>query len=67
MPQIGDNVTVFSGAVVAGPVKIGDNSAIGANAVVTQDVPDNVIVGGIPAKIIAEVKMPHALRSLPQA
>lgn len=51
-PLIGDNVTVFAGAAVLGPIKIGDNVKIGANAVVINDVPSNVIVGGVPAKII---------------
>ena len=35
-PQIGNNVIVYSGAVIVGPVKIGDNAVIGANAVVTR-------------------------------
>lgn len=43
---IGDNVTI------AGSVRIGNGVVVGANSVVTRDVPDNVIVGGIPAKII---------------
>lgn len=51
-PQIGDNVTIYSGAVVIGPIKIGDNVEIGANAVVTKDVPSNVVVAGVPAVII---------------
>lgn len=52
LPQIGDNVYFGAGAKVLGPVKIGNNVVIGANAVVTHDVPDNAITGGIPAKII---------------
>ena len=48
-PQIGNNVIVYSGAV-----KIGDNAVIGANAVVTQDVPAGAIAVGIPAKIIRQ-------------
>lgn len=51
-PRLGDNVSVGAGAVILGPVKVGSNSIIGANAVVTKDVPENVIVGGVPAKII---------------
>jgi serine O-acetyltransferase len=52
-PIIGNNVFVGPGAVVVGQVKIGDNAVIGANSVVTTDVPDNAVVGGIPAKIIS--------------
>jgi serine O-acetyltransferase len=51
-PVIGDNVIIGSGAKVLGGITIGHNVTIGANAVVTQSVPDNVIVGGIPAEII---------------
>jgi serine O-acetyltransferase len=36
---IGDRVTIYAGAVVAGPVTVGDDAVIGANAVVTRDVP----------------------------
>ncbi len=53
-PWLGDNVSVGAGAVIIGPVKIGSNSVIGANAVVIKDVPENVIVGGVPARIIKE-------------
>lgn len=55
-PVIGNNVTIYSGAVIAGPVKIGDNAVIGANAVVLNDVPNNATVVGIPAKIVATTK-----------
>ena len=50
-PTIGDNVTIGAGAKVLGPITIGANSAIGANAVVTKDVPENSIAVGIPAKV----------------
>ena len=49
-PTIGDNVTIGAGAKVLGPVTIGAGSAVGANAVVTKDVPANSIAVGIPAK-----------------
>lgn len=50
-PVLEKNVTVFSGACVLGPVKIGHNSIIGANAVVLTDVPPNSIAVGVPAVI----------------
>lgn len=49
-PTIGDNVTIGAGAKVLGPITIGEGSAIGANAVVTKDVPAHSIAVGIPAK-----------------
>lgn len=53
VPTIGDNVTIFAGAKILGNIKIGDNVVVAANAVVLHDVPDNCIVGGIPAKVIS--------------
>ena len=51
-PLLGDNIFIGSGAKIIGGVRIGNNVKIGANAVVVKDVPDNVTVVGIPAKII---------------
>lgn len=51
-PMIGDNVFIGAGAKIFGPIKIGNNVTIAANAVVVKDIPDNAIVGGVPAKII---------------
>ena len=51
-PTIGDNVIIYAGARIVGDIHVGDNSIIGANAVVTKDVPNNSIWGGIPAKEI---------------
>lgn len=50
-PTIGDRVTIGAGAKVLGPVYIGADTAIGANAVVTRDVPAESIATGIPAVI----------------
>ncbi|MEZ0052457.1 serine O-acetyltransferase [Mycobacterium sp. MAA66] len=50
-PTLGNRVTIGAGAKVLGPVKIGDDSAIGANAVVTHDVPADSIATGIPALV----------------
>lgn len=52
-PTIGKNVYIGPGAKLFGQIIIGDNVTIGANAVVNRDIPDNVTVGGIPAKIIS--------------
>ncbi len=51
-PTLGDNVMVGAGAKVLGPVKIGSNSKIAANAVVLHPVPDNSTAVGIPAKVV---------------
>jgi len=52
-PSLGNNVYIGPGAKIFGNITIGNNVAIAANAVVNKDVPDNVTVGGIPAKIIS--------------
>jgi len=52
-PTIGNNVYIGPGAKLFGQITIGDNVTIGANAVVNSNIPDNVTVGGIPAKIIS--------------
>ena len=49
-PTLGDCVVVGSGAQILGPVMVGANAKIGANAVVTKDVPENAVMIGIPAK-----------------
>ena len=49
-PTLGDCVVVGSGAQILGPVMIGANTKVGANAVVTKDVPKNAVMVGIPAK-----------------
>lgn len=49
---IGDNCYVGTGAIILGPIIIGNNVTIAAGAVVTNDVPDNAVVAGNPARII---------------
>ncbi len=51
-PTIGNNVVISSGAKVLGPFRVGNNSKIGAGAVVLKEVPDNSTVVGIPGRII---------------
>ena len=51
-PTLEDNVVVGSGAQILGPIIIKKNSLIGANAVVTKDVPENAVMIGIPSKIV---------------
>ncbi len=51
-PVIGNRVSVTAGAIVIGNIHIGDDSVVGAGAVVTDDVPENMIVAGVPAKVI---------------
>jgi len=54
-PTIGSNVKIMCGSVVAGPVKIGNNVVIGANSVVTKDIPSGSVVSGVPGKVIREL------------
>ena len=49
-PTVGDRVTIGAGAKVLGPIILGSDSQVGANAVVIRDVPDGVTAVGIPAK-----------------
>jgi len=51
-PRIGNRVDIGAGAKILGPITIGDDATIGANAVVLQDVPPNSIAIGIPARTI---------------
>ncbi|MER0172149.1 MAG: serine acetyltransferase [Nitrosomonas sp.] len=53
-PILGDNIYIGPGAKIVGAVKIGNNVAIGANCVVTRDIPDNSVVVGIPGKVISQ-------------
>jgi serine O-acetyltransferase len=55
-PTIGNNVLISTGAKVLGPFKIGDNSKIGAGAVVLKEVPPNCTVVGVPGRIVYKDK-----------
>ncbi len=52
VPVIGDNVYIGPGVKIYGGITIGNNVQIGANAVVNKSFPDNVVIAGVPAKII---------------
>ncbi|WP_439022068.1 maltose acetyltransferase domain-containing protein [Bacillus thuringiensis] len=54
--KIGNNVWVGGGAIINPGISIGDNAVIASGAVVTKDVPNNVVVGGNPAKIIKTIE-----------
>lgn len=51
-PSVDEGTVIFAGAVVVGGIRIGKHCTIGANAVVTTDVPDGATAVGIPARII---------------
>jgi serine O-acetyltransferase len=57
--MIGNNVDIGAGAKLLGPIKIGDNVMVGANAVVLCDVPSNSIAVGVPAIVKPRVKDGH--------
>ncbi len=51
-PTLGDKVMIGAGAKILGPINLGSNVKVGANSVVTKDVPSDVVVAGIPARVI---------------
>jgi len=55
--QIGENVWIGGRAIINPGVKIGNNVVIASGAVVTKDVPDNVVVGGNPARVIKNIEV----------
>ncbi|HEY3290746.1 MAG TPA: serine O-acetyltransferase EpsC, partial [Anaerolineae bacterium] len=63
-PTLGDRVVVGAGAKVLGAIVIGNDSRIGANAVVVKPVPPNSVVVGVPGQIVARSK-PHTSKDAP--
>ncbi|MCL1139586.1 serine acetyltransferase [Shewanella pneumatophori] len=62
LSKIGDNVQISAGAKIIGPCVIGNNVTIGANSVVTKNVGDDQVVGGVPAKFLnSKVSAVHNL------
>jgi acetyltransferase-like isoleucine patch superfamily enzyme len=59
---VGSNVWIGYGACILRGVRVGDNSIVGTNSVVTKDVPANAVVGGVPAKVIRMREPPRTLR-----
>jgi acetyltransferase-like isoleucine patch superfamily enzyme len=60
--EVGSNVWIGYGACILRGVRVGDNSIIGTNSVVTKDVPANAVVGGIPARVLRMRDTPEDLR-----
>ncbi len=64
-PTVGDRVIIGSGAKILGPITIGDDSRIGANAVVVKPVPPGSVVVGVPGQVIARSR-PRTATALPR-
>ena len=60
--EVGSNVWIGYGACILRGVRVGDNSIVGTNSVVTRDVPANAVVAGIPARVIRMREAPAELR-----
>jgi serine O-acetyltransferase len=58
-PTIGDRVDIGAGAVLIGGITIGEDTLIGANAVVTKSQPAGVVVAGVPAKVVGQCRLPN--------
>jgi serine O-acetyltransferase len=66
-PVCGDNVDIGTGAKLLGRISVGDNVQIGANSVVTRDVPSNSIAVGVPARVMPrrDIATPRSLPGRP--
>jgi acetyltransferase-like isoleucine patch superfamily enzyme len=60
--RVGNNVWIGYGACILRGVTVGDNAVVGTNAVVTEDVPANAVVGGVPARVIRMRDEPRRMR-----
>lgn len=60
--RVGHNVWMGYGACILRGVSVGDNAIVGTSAVVTRDVPENAVVGGVPARIIRMREAPRSMR-----
>lgn len=59
-PTIGSNVTIGAGSKILGPLNIGENTKIGANSVVINDIPNNSTVVGVPGRVVGKSSMSQA-------
>lgn len=65
VPELGSDIYIGAGAKVLGPVKIGDNCIVAANAVVLNNVPEGSVVAGVPARVIkTKIKLATHLHHL---
>jgi acetyltransferase-like isoleucine patch superfamily enzyme len=60
--RVGNNVWIGYGASFLRGVSVGDNAIVGTSTVVTKDVPDNAVVGGVPARVLRMRPRPERLR-----
>ena len=60
--RLGNNVWIGYGACVLRGVSVGENSIVGTNSVLTRDVPENAVVGGVPARLIRMRDAPQSMR-----
>jgi acetyltransferase-like isoleucine patch superfamily enzyme len=60
--EVGSNVWIGYGACILRGVRVGDNSIVGTNTVVTKDVPANAVVAGVPARVVRMREAPERLR-----
>ena len=60
--EVGSNVWIGYGACILRGTRVGDNSVVGTNSVVTKAVPANAVVGGVPAKLLRMRDAPETLR-----
>jgi acetyltransferase-like isoleucine patch superfamily enzyme len=60
--EVGSNIWIGYGACILRGVRVGDNSIVGTNSVVTKDVPANAVVAGVPARIVRMRDAPEQLK-----
>jgi acetyltransferase-like isoleucine patch superfamily enzyme len=60
--RVGHNVWIGYGACILRGVSVGNNAIVGTNAVVTREVPDNAVVGGVPAQLLRMRDAPRSMR-----